>query len=211
VLALNAQNLKFDSLALGALDGQDGWSDSSGLASVAADPTGGTSDFSGNVLSLDGSVSTPMNSFASKAFSGTLSNTISMDLWIAPGVPTDPAELFLRLNSWGNYIAIKADTGILEVTGGSLTGLTIPTSTVFNLTAVYDVTGGTASEVEFFIDGASQGSVTGLSTGFTASNFEFRSQKVQAFVDNVVVPEPSAYSIIAGALALGFVLNRRRK
>jgi hypothetical protein len=216
-LSAQAQDLTFDSLSPGALDTQDGWT-APAQATIVADPTGGTTNFSGNVLSLAGGLSpNSMNNFAVNSFAGTPA-VFSMDAWIASGVPADPAELFTRFNSWSSYIAIKwADqtdpaTGILEVPGQSLTGVTIPFSTVFNLQAVYTVAGGTASEVAFSIDGSPVGSITGLSIDMAAgANIEMRSQKVQSYVDNVVVPEPSTYAALLGLLALGFVAWRRRR
>jgi hypothetical protein len=216
-LSAQAQDLTFDSLTLGALDTQDGWT-APAQATIVADPTGGTTNFSGNVLSLTGGTGgAAMNSYAVNSFAGTPS-VFSMDVWIAPGTGADPAELFTRFNSWSSYIAIKwADqtdpaTGIIEVPGQNLSGLTIPFSTVFNLQAVYTVAGGTASEIAFAIDGSPIGSITGLSIDMAAgASIEMRSQKVQSYVDNVVVPEPSTYAALLGLLALGFVAWRRRR
>lgn len=220
-LALSAQAFDgtFDSLLVGPLNGQDGWTAPT-QANVVLDPTGGTTNFSGQVMSLTGNTSASgqsMNSWAVNALAGT--PDWSMDAWIAPGIPTDPSELFIRFNSWSSYVAIKwatqgdPTTGILEVPGGSLTGLNIPLSTVFNLDVSYTVSGGVASSVAFAIDGSPVGSISSLSIDvLSGANVEFRSQKVQSYVDNfTIVPEPSTYAALLGLLALGFVAWRRRK
>jgi len=208
----------FDSLSLGPLDTQDGWAAPS-QASVVADPTAGGSTFSGQVLSLTGGVGgSSMNNWAVNSMPGTPAQW-SMDAWIAPGIQTDPAEVFTRFNGWSSYVAIKwatqgdATTGIIEVPGGSLTGVNIPLSTTFTIGASYAVAAGTASSASFTIDGAPVGTINGLSIDMVSgANMEMRSQKVQTYVDNFsVVPEPSTYAALLGLMALGFVAWRRRK
>ena len=65
-----------------------------------------------------------------------------------------------------------------------------------------------------YIDLSSLGSVDELSFSLSSSdNGSFGMNTPNYFaIDNIgVVPEPSAYAMIAGLLALGLVFNRRRK
>lgn len=217
-VSAHAQDWSFDSLTIGPLDTQDGWAAPS-QATVAADPTGGSTNFSGNVLSLAGGIgAASMNNWAVNSLSGT-PEVVSFDAWLAEGIGTDPAELFVRFNSWSSYVAVKwatpddPATGLIELPGGSLTGLNLPIADVFNIEIQYAVAGGTATSADVLVNGSLAGTIPGLSIDMVSgANVEFRSQKVQAYVDNfTAVPEPSMYAALLGLLALGFVAYRRRR
>lgn len=204
---------------LGDLDGQpafdpNAWS-APAQATVVADPTAGTTNFSGQVLSLTGSPTAKMNNFASMPLGGTPA-FLSFDAWMTPGTAADPSELFLRFNVWGSFLSIKLDEEMIEVRRTpseniQLTGVTIPSDEVFNFAMQYTVAGGIGTDVEFFINGSSIGSLTGLEMPMAdGDNLEIRSQNTQSYVDTIIIPEPSTYALLFGALALAFVVYRRR-
>lgn len=215
----SGQNVIFDfdsGYSVGALDGQPAfgtpqWT-APAQATVAMDPTGGTTSFSGQVLSLGGSPTSGehMDDFATIPFGGTPSY-LSMDLWKQPGIDAHPSELFVRFNGWSSYFAVKLDLDLIEFPGTSLTDLNLPVETVFNLTIDYNVVGGFATSADVYVDGSLVGNASGFNIDMSAGSImELRSQKTVTYIDNVAIPEPSTYAAIFGALALAFVVYRRR-
>lgn len=211
---LFAQSFTFDSYSLGALNGQDGWSAPDPKYQVIADPTGGTTAFSGNVLTssidFDGTwpgVARPV---------GTIS-TISLDFSMAQGSSTaDPEELFVRLNGWSNFVAVKPVIGKVEVSGGTFQlDATIDWDTVYTLQIDYNLTGNIATSADVFLDGASLGTLSGFSLDMAAGSLlEVRSNRSVSTVDNLnltMVPEPSTYAALVGLISFAFIALHRRQ
>ncbi len=181
-------------------------------ATIATDPTGGTTNFSGQVLSLAGSPVSGqhMDAFANISFGGTPSY-FSMDLWKQPGIDAHPSELFVRFNGWSSYFAVKLDQDLIEFPGTSLTDLNLPVETVFKLSIDYNVVGGFATSADVYLDGVLAGTASGFNIDMSAGSImEVRSQKTLTYVDNIAIPEPSTYALLFGVLALAFVVYRCR-
>jgi hypothetical protein len=224
----------FDSLPTGGYEvlSPDGWVTQRGNGSfdqrpdaqdnvaVVADPTGGTTLFSDNVLSLMGAANVtgndPMNDWLTNfgVVQPLMNFKIGFDFWTAAGVGTDPSEIFIRFDRWSNYVAIKADAGSIEGAGGGAAAVSIPTETVHHIDLYFDVSGvtGDVTGYKYVLNGTKVLETAGLSTA--VNQLEIRSQKVQSYIDNLdiaVVPEPSTIALMGlGALAVFFVLRRRR-
>ncbi len=222
-----AQNIVYDfnapAYSPGTIDGQQGWvaaNTATDRAQIVPDPD---DPFGNQLLALQGSRNPPagdgkMNHFATGPFGGTPS-WFSADLWMAPEAdPTDPAELFIQFNGWNNFVALKPTIDAIEIrrTPGEnaplLEGVSIPMEEWFNFRMEYAVSGGFATSAEIFINGISVGTIANLENIEIGAGtvIGLRSQNTLTYIDNIAIPEPSTYALLLGALALAFVLYRRR-
>jgi hypothetical protein len=211
-LLANGQNWTFDDL--------DNWTYNPTHVSIATAPAG----MDGNALLLQGTQASQMSYMTWTGLLGTLTAgqpQVSFQFQVFDTEPMNPTELFIRLNGWNDFVAIKEtdednDTMIIEVragNAGSWDPIVAPISFGTVHEVVLDYVAGDAVNVT--LDGTLLGSVTGqpwnVDTSFSA--LSINSQKATSYVDNlsIAVPEPSTYAALLGLLALGFVAWRRRR
>ena len=223
----SAQNIVFDfnapAYSPGTIHGQQGWV-AAGTATDRAQIVQDPDDVFGNqVLALQGSRHQPagdgkMNHFATGPFGGTPS-WFSADLWMAPEAdPADPVELFIRFNGWDNFVVLRPTIDAIEIrrtpveSAPLLADVSIPMEEWFNFRMEYAVSGGFATSAEIFINDISVGTVGNLEDIEIGAGtvIGLRSRNTLTYIDNIAIPEPSTYASLFGALALAFVMFRRR-
>jgi hypothetical protein len=200
----------FDNLAVGEIDGQDGWTIDAADAAKATVSTGGLTYTSANAavldggtqhLALNGAPDAKMNKWLSTPIAPPTNGSTYVRALIRSGdkgVDTDPGELFMRLAGWNLYLAAKFYAGVIETPGGGLlevdTTNGLPLDVTHMVVLRMNATGGLVTSVDLWLnpDAADLLSpdltVGGLSVGLgTINKIELRSQNTLSRVDEILV------------------------
>ncbi|MGC9452187.1 MAG: immunoglobulin domain-containing protein [Oceanipulchritudo sp.] len=200
----------FDGLAVGEINGQEGWAVDAADAAKATVESGSLTYEAENTrvdggtqhLLLNGSPVEPMNTYLTLPVDPSLDGTTYVRMLFNSadkGTEADPGELFLRLAGWGLYVAPKFHEGIIELPGGSLevdTTNGLPLDVTHMVVLRLNVEAGTVTSADLWLNPAYADSASpdltlpGLSVPLSSiTQLELRSQKTATRVDELLLAE----------------------